>query len=540
LRTLRALFASGTATGLTDDELLERYTARRAESAEAATAAEAAFAALVDRHGPMVWGVCRRVLGDGHEAEDAFQATFLVLVRRAGSVRVDGSLGRWLYGVAQRVALRARSDAARRASGIGRVAPVSSDDPVRDAELRDLRRAVAEELGQLPAKYRGPVELCDLQGMTYDEAARQLSWPVAAVKSRLARGRVRLRERLGRRALAPGAVGSAAAAALGGEARAAVPPELVRSTVLAAAPGGAAAWPSAVADLSAGVLKMMTWEKIKLMAAGALVAAGLTAPVLSQQTPGGQPRTPEPPATAAQPAARPVDKPAGDRRWVRSLPCGAIIEVVGISSFPCGPDTWWRPDGTPMRPAPCDPVIPSVSGDRGQYKAIVARLARIPDGAEHLWWLAEASGASGAPAKRNGQPLPGLYGMIVLVPADAGTGTLHFKVASGAWKTFESWGKNAGGVSGIDGSFIHSEPFATGDKTSLPITHSMLDKSVRIVALDGDGNELPPNVRSGITVKDFKQVVVEFDRPPDQIKGFRLQTRGYEEVEIPRIALKRK
>src|SRR3954453_23485580 len=98
LRQLQTLFAAGTATGLTDGQLLERFAARRAESAEAATAAEAAFAALVDRHGPMVWSVCRRVLGDAHEAEDAFQATFLLLARKASSVSVrpGDSLGRWL------------------------------------------------------------------------------------------------------------------------------------------------------------------------------------------------------------------------------------------------------------------------------------------------------------------------------------------------------------------------------------------------------------------------------------------------------------
>jgi RNA polymerase sigma factor (sigma-70 family) len=173
LRRLRALFAAGTATGLTDGELLERYAARRSESAEAAAAAEMAFAALVDRHGPMVWGVCRRVLGDAHEAEDAFQATFLVLVRKVRSVRVDGSLGRWLYGVAHRVALRARSEAERRRSGIDRVPTRSSHDPVGDVELRDLRDAVSDELDRLPAKYLCPVELCHLQGMTYDQAARE-------------------------------------------------------------------------------------------------------------------------------------------------------------------------------------------------------------------------------------------------------------------------------------------------------------------------------------------------------------------------------
>ena len=114
LRQLRTLFAAGTATGLTDSELLERYATKRAFSAEAAVAAETAFEALVDRHGPMVWGICQRVLGDAHEAEDAFQATFLILVRKAGTVRVDGSLGRWLYGVALRVARRRGSSATTR------------------------------------------------------------------------------------------------------------------------------------------------------------------------------------------------------------------------------------------------------------------------------------------------------------------------------------------------------------------------------------------------------------------------------------------
>ena len=118
LRQLQDLFSAGTATGLTDRELLDRFQTRRAESAEAATAAEMAFAALVDRHGAMVWGVCRRVLRDIHEAEDAFQATFLILVRKAGSVRVEESLGRWLYGVAHRVAHRARNRAVRRAARV--------------------------------------------------------------------------------------------------------------------------------------------------------------------------------------------------------------------------------------------------------------------------------------------------------------------------------------------------------------------------------------------------------------------------------------
>jgi RNA polymerase sigma factor (sigma-70 family) len=537
---LRALFAAGTATGLTDSQLLERYTAKRAESAEAATAAEMAFAALVDRHGPMVWGVCRRVLGDTHEAEDAFQATFLVLVRKAGSVRVDGSLGRWLYGVAHRVARRARSEAERRGSGVGRVPPASADDPVGEVELEDLRNAVSEKLDRLPAKYRCPVELCYLQGMTYDQTARQLNWPVATVKSRLTRGRLRLRERLARRGLAPVAVAAAGATALTGEARAAVPLELAQSTARAATARATGAFPAAVTDLTRGVLKIMMWERLKRVAAGALAAVGLTAQALSQQVPNGGIPGARPPRAAAQPAERSEKKAMVDRRWVRSLPSGAIIEVVGISTFPSGPDTWWRPDGTPSHPAPCDPNTPGISGDDGVPKLVVVRLARIPDGANYQWSIRKARGEAQLPAVRDGQPVPGLSETTALLPADAGTGTVHFKIATGPWNTIQTWGKNPGGVGGIAASYIFGDPIATRKGTAIAVTHDIRDKAVRLIAVDGDGEELPPDVRSGTGVKDFQQIVVEFDRPHEQIKEFRLQTGAYEEVEIPRVALKRK
>ncbi len=455
LRHVRALFAAGTTTGSTDSELIERYTANRAESAEAATAAEMAFAALVNRHGAMVWGVCRRVLGDVHEAEDAFQTTFLILVRKAGTVRVDGSLGRWLYGVAHRVALRARSEAERRGSGIGRVAPTSSDDPAGDVEIRDLRNAVREELDRLPVKYRCPVELCDLQGMTYDHAARQLNWPVATVKSRLTKGRLRLRKRLAQRGLAPGSVAFGVATVLTGETQAAVPQELVQSTCRAVSAYATGAFPPAVVDLTNGVLKMMMWEKLRLVALGALVAVGLTAQALSQQTPKGGIGAARPPQTAAQPAENPNAKQLGDRRWVRSLPCGAVIEVIGVSNFPSGPDTWWRPDGTPLDRAPCDPAEPRVSGDNAVRKLVVVRLARIPDGADHEWSITEARGSAQARAMRDGKPLPGLSETTVLLPADAATGTVRFKVAAGPWTTIQTWGKNPGGCRHPERGVLH-------------------------------------------------------------------------------------
>jgi HlyD family secretion protein len=158
LQGVRTLFDAGTAVGLSDAQLLERFAASSAEASEASHSAEAAFAALVARHGPMVLGVCRRVLSSPDDVEDAFQATFLVLVRRAGSVRVADSLGRWLHGVARRVAVKARVRSERRS-----VTPVMSGgepvvpgfDPVR----AELLAALDEELGRLPGKYQAPVVL---------------------------------------------------------------------------------------------------------------------------------------------------------------------------------------------------------------------------------------------------------------------------------------------------------------------------------------------------------------------------------------------
>jgi RNA polymerase sigma factor (sigma-70 family) len=296
-RQLGSLLAGGSATGLTDGQLLERFAARRAESAEASAAAESAFAALVGRHGAMVWGVCRQVAGDAHAAEDAFQATFLVLARRAGSVRVGDSLGRWLHGVARRVALRARTRVGSRAATAGAANLVGrDDDPAIEAERSDLRAAVAEELGRLAAKYREPIELCHLEGLTHEEAARRLGWPVGTVRSRLFGGRRRLRLRLARRGLAPGSAVLASALERGGRAGAAVPEALARSAVRIAAmtaAGSPGAVPGAVAGLADGVCRAMLMMKLKLagavaFAVGTVAAAGVV--VAQGQAAGGNGR----------------------------------------------------------------------------------------------------------------------------------------------------------------------------------------------------------------------------------------------------------
>ena len=160
----------------------------------------------------MVLRVCRGVLGDPHEAEDAFQATFLVLLRQAGAIRKRESVGPWLHGVAHRVASCARSAAARRRAHERRwsdrrreATPHAASDP----HDLDLPATIHAELGRLPERYRAPIVLCDLEDHSLDEAARQLGWPLGTIKSRLNRGRQQLRDRLVRRGVAPGVAGLA-------------------------------------------------------------------------------------------------------------------------------------------------------------------------------------------------------------------------------------------------------------------------------------------------------------------------------------------
>ncbi len=201
-RYLRVLFDAGTLAGLTDGQLLERIGARRGESSEPD------FATLVERHGPMVLRVCRAILRHEHEAEDAFQATFLVLVRKADSLWVRDSLGPWLYRVAYRIAVRAKIVSGRRKAAERQVAEMASDR-FRAGGWSGPGPALYEEIDRLPDRYRVPVVLCDLEGRTYEAAARHVGCPIGTLKSRLARGRQRLRERLAHQGLIPtGATGT--------------------------------------------------------------------------------------------------------------------------------------------------------------------------------------------------------------------------------------------------------------------------------------------------------------------------------------------
>jgi RNA polymerase sigma factor (sigma-70 family) len=296
--------AVGDETGATDARLLGHFIERRDEEA---------FAALVRRHGPMVWGVCRRLLNNLHDAEDAFQATFLVLVRKASSVAPRAMVGNWLYGVAYHTAVRARSAAAKRRTRERQVAEMPEPVATAHDPWRDLQPVLDLELSRLPNKYRAPVLLCDVEGKTRKEAARQLGWPEGTLSGRLARARVMLAKRLGRHGL-PLTAG-ALAAALSANAVQAAPAALVAATVraggLLAAGGAAAAAVSAnVSALSEGVVKAMLMTKLKiatvLLAAVAVVGAGAGL----MTTRGGSGSSLAAAQDDGQPILRETDKPA--------------------------------------------------------------------------------------------------------------------------------------------------------------------------------------------------------------------------------------
>jgi RNA polymerase sigma factor (sigma-70 family) len=271
-----------TGGGLTDGQLLGRFLSNRDEEA---------FAALVRRHGPMVLGVCRRVLGDFHDAEDAFQATFLVLARKAVVVK-QGSLGTWLYGVAYRTARHARVTNARRRA---RERPMQ-DMPhpeVSPAEVQDWRPVLDRELNRLPEKYRAAIVLCDLEGRTRREAACLLKIPEGTLSSRLATGRRLLAQRLTKSGLALS--GGILAAALAEGASAQVASSLVWSTAKAAA-GKVAAAP-AVVVLMQGVIKAMFLKKLWVVGAVLVVALGAGGLTYQAAQPGAQAAPPDKPVS---------------------------------------------------------------------------------------------------------------------------------------------------------------------------------------------------------------------------------------------------
>ncbi|HLN28226.1 MAG TPA: sigma-70 family RNA polymerase sigma factor [Gemmataceae bacterium] len=271
LKHIRNLVADAACEELSDLDLLERFTHEHEELV---------FETLLRRHGPLVLNVCRRVLQHDQDAEDVFQATFLVLARNARSIRKGASLGSWLYGVAYRLALKAKATAARRRAHerrLTQMAPTSSETIRQDIELGPL---LDEELHRLPEQYRAPLILCYLEGKTNVEAAGVLGWAPGSMSKRLLRGRELLRDRLLHRGIALSS--AALVTLLESNAQAAVPPVLLESSLRAAilvATGKTAAGvvSTQVLQLAEGVLHTMFSTKLKVFAALVLSACLLAA-----------------------------------------------------------------------------------------------------------------------------------------------------------------------------------------------------------------------------------------------------------------------
>jgi RNA polymerase sigma factor (sigma-70 family) len=310
-RRLHGLLDAGMVAEVSDAELLGRFTAERD------AAAEIAFAALVRRHGPMVFRVCRQIVGDRHTAEDAFQATFLILARRAGSIHGPELLGNWLHGVAFRTAREARMREHRRQRRECAIGSAGAGEPVDRSGRPDLTlvcreefEALHEEVSRLPERYRVPVVLCDLEGLTYQDAALRLGCPVGTIGVRLRRARERLRARMARRGLAPTASLLATLLAPAEAASAIPPPVLVESTIKAAM--GFVVNPGATAELARTpaialterILQTMAFSRFKAATHLAL-AVGITAAVAWFAKPQNLPA----PAAAVAGETKPSEKP---------------------------------------------------------------------------------------------------------------------------------------------------------------------------------------------------------------------------------------
>ena len=337
---LERLFRHGTAVGLSEGELLERFVGSRDE---------AAFESLIARHGPMVMGVCRRLLRDPNDVDDAFQATFLVLVRRAGTLRRCDLLGNWLYGVAHRVANRSRVLAARRlartpfgpdvvdqldvALGRRNGADSSVHDPEPVAWLH-------EEVRRLPEKYRTLVLLCYFEGLRYEEAAMRLGCPIGTVKGRLARARDLLRKRLVRRGVGLSAVALESHLALA-DALATVNQSLKWATLKAARSIAGTSRGSlltassvsvSVASLTDGVLRAMTTTKLTAVSLVFLIAGAVTTGLVIAANQG--PDRPDHPASQPRAAGAKSENETGaiaQKKAAQANPATANQQAEGSS-----------------------------------------------------------------------------------------------------------------------------------------------------------------------------------------------------------------
>jgi RNA polymerase sigma factor (sigma-70 family) len=367
LRHLRSVLEGEATRGLTDAQLLQRFAAGREETA---------FTALVQRHGRLVWGVCRHLLPREHDAEDAFQATFLVLARRAGSIRKREAVGSFLYGVAYRVAMKARQGERKRQARERQAPARPQDQAPSDLAWRELQAVLDEELQRLPETYRAPFVLCCLEGRTRDAVAAELGCREGTVSSRIARARRLLQQRLARRGVALAAV-LCARVLWERTARAAVPARLLRGAA-GTALGPARSAPPAALALAEAVLATtgLTGRQVGavlLLGLGLLAAAaGLCGRYLAAPPAEGRPSD-APPAAAAPPRDRYGDP----------LPPGALARLGTVRQRAPGAHVVVTADGKEVVTVGPDLTVRRFDAGTGELRA----TRQLPAGPTYRTWL---------------------------------------------------------------------------------------------------------------------------------------------------------
>jgi RNA polymerase sigma factor (sigma-70 family) len=450
---LRRLVTARPARECPDPDLLARFVAG---------GDQAAFAAILERHGPLVLGVCRRVLHREQDAEDACQATFLALARQAASIRKGESLGSWLHGVAGRVARGLRADRRRRAAREAIAASAPCPDAATDLSWREALAVLDEELGRLPGAYRAVLVACYLEGRTHDEAARELGLSVGALRGRLERARALLRRRLTRRGI--GLSAGLLAAVLAEQAAAAVPPPLVTGTVRAAAalvtskalPAGVV--PAHIDALAQGAVRAMNTSRIKWVLA---LLVGVSVAVVGAVAHRG----------AEEPGTEPPGRPAGPDRGTDATPAGRmtvagkVLDAIGrpvpearvaVLAAPFRPQgiSWTVGEAEVLGQARCDGdgrfrlAVPQTSSGRHHLVRAVAaapghglvEAALDPDAAaqETTLRLLVEWPVTGTVRDSQGRPAAGVRIDVLRIGVDEQEPDLGYWLARPA-KGFEAW-----------------------------------------------------------------------------------------------------
>jgi hypothetical protein len=458
----------------------------------------------------------------------------------------------WLYGTAARVAGRARRDAARRrgrerrgAEAAMAIRRVESESEPEAGTGPEAWPELYEELGRLPDRFRLPVLLCHLEGLSYEQAASRLGCPVRTIQSRLARAREKLRARLIRRGVGPDPSAFSLASAFRPDASGTAAPfsEVWKQATIAAAVRYAAGETAAalvsgpVATLAEGatramiVQQAMRWTTALLLVG--VIATGAGMGLLAQS------ERPKPErGTAAV---------ADVGRYRASFQDVAMVEVVAVSTLPTGPHTWWKPDGSPLAEAPADTIKSKFSEQfREKARVILVRTSGVGKDDMFRWHPTHTDSYWGGRPTKNGQPAPELdYYEATFEPEPADCG-VEVRVATGSWKT-EASNDGGGGV----GMFVNGHKFCFGKArtyqaygrslTAIAVAHNFLGKDRRLVAFDRKGERHPSIYSTGSDGDPrwvIDQIDAEFDLPPDRIKEYQVQFRPYEEAVIRGIALK--